>query len=60
MKCDLCDKEFNNAEELKQHKEEVHPMDQREVPDDMDKKNPEVKGEMPDAEPPVVPDPVHR
>jgi len=56
----LCDKEFNNAEELKQHKEEVHPMDQREVPDDMDKKNPEVKGEIPEAEPAVVPDPVHR
>ena len=60
MKCDLCDKEFNNAEELKQHKEEVHPTDQREVPDDMDKENPEVKAEMPDAEPAVVPDPVHR
>ena len=33
MKCDLCDKEFNNSEELMRHKEQVHPVDDREMPD---------------------------
>jgi hypothetical protein len=59
VKCDVCDKEFNNADELKQHKEEAHPMDQREVPD-MDGENPEMQREMPEPEPAVVPDPVRR
>jgi hypothetical protein len=26
MKCDLCDQEFANSEEVKRHKEEVHPI----------------------------------
>lgn len=26
MKCDLCDREFANSEEVKRHKEQVHPM----------------------------------
>jgi hypothetical protein len=26
MKCDLCDQEFANSEELKRHQESVHPM----------------------------------
>jgi len=26
MKCDLCDQEFANSEELKNHKEQSHPM----------------------------------
>jgi hypothetical protein len=47
VKCDLCGKEFNNSEELKQHKEQVHPMDEHEVPD-LDKENPEIEREMPD------------
>ena len=59
MKCDLCAKEFNNPEELKEHKEEVHPMDQHEVPD-MDKENPEIKREMPDSEPVEMPVPTTR
>jgi hypothetical protein len=49
VKCDLCDKEFNNSEELKRHKEQVHPMDQGEVPEIKDE-NPEVKREKEDSE----------
>jgi hypothetical protein len=26
MRCDLCDQEFANSEELKRHQERVHPM----------------------------------
>jgi hypothetical protein len=26
VKCDLCDQEFTNSEEVKRHKEQVHPM----------------------------------
>ena len=26
MKCDLCEQEFANSEELKRHQERVHPM----------------------------------
>jgi hypothetical protein len=26
VKCDICDQEFANSEEVKRHKEEVHPM----------------------------------
>lgn len=26
MKCDLCEQEFANSEEVKRHKEEVHPL----------------------------------
>jgi len=48
VKCDLCGREFNNAEELKQHREEMHPMDEHEVKD-MDEKNPEIEREVPDS-----------
>ena len=54
VKCDVCGKEFNNPDELKQHKEQAHPMDEHEVPD-MDRENPEVKREMPDSETPEMP-----
>ena len=54
MKCDVCDKEFNNSEELKRHKEQIHPMDGSEAPD-MDRENPEVKREMPESEPADMP-----
>jgi hypothetical protein len=50
----MCGKEFNNSDELKQHKEEVHPMDEGKLPD-VDEENPEIKREMPDAEPEDVP-----
>jgi hypothetical protein len=34
MKCDLCDQEFANSEEVKRHKEQVHPMgEEGEAPD---------------------------
>jgi hypothetical protein len=49
VKCDLCDKEFNNSEELKRHKEQVHPMDESETPD-VDRENPEIKRETPDSD----------
>jgi len=26
VRCDLCDQEFANSEEVKRHKEQVHPM----------------------------------
>jgi len=26
VKCDICDQEFANSEEVKRHKEQVHPM----------------------------------
>jgi hypothetical protein len=26
VKCDVCDQEFANSEEVKRHKEQVHPM----------------------------------
>ncbi len=55
MKCDLCDKEFNNSEELMQHKEQVHPMDDREMPDLAPEKR-----EMPDSEPAELPEPAER
>ena len=58
MKCDLCGREFNNAEELKQHREEMHPMDEHEVKD-MDEKNPEIEREVSDSEV-EMPAPVER
>jgi hypothetical protein len=33
MKCDLCNQEFANSEEVKQHKEQVHPMGDGKDPD---------------------------
>jgi hypothetical protein len=38
MKCDLCDQEFANSEEVKRHKEQVHPMGEAggEAPDLME------------------------
>ena len=60
MKCDACDKEFNNLDELKQHVEKVHPTNEADVAGDIEEENPEVKREMPEWEPAVVPDPVHR
>ena len=43
VKCDICDQEFANSEEVKHHKEQVHPMgeedgekpDLMETPDEM-------------------------
>jgi hypothetical protein len=59
MKCDLCQKEFNNSDELKQHKEQVHPMDEGGTPD-RDHENPEVKRETPEGEEVELPTPAER
>ena len=55
VKCDLCDQEFANSEEVKRHKEQVHPMgegdgetpDLMENPESSDGMKPEVS-EMPE------------
>ena len=37
VKCDLCDQEFANSEEVKRQKEQVHPMgEEGETPDLME------------------------
>ena len=54
MKCDLCDKEFNNSEELMRHKEEVHPVDNAEMPDLAPEKG------VPDSEPVDMPEPAEQ
>jgi Zinc finger, C2H2 type len=59
VKCDVCDKEFSNSEELKRHQEEAHPMDELETPD-MDPENPEVKREIADSKPAEMPTPLDR
>lgn len=33
MKCEMCEKEFANSEELMRHKEQMHPMAEGETPD---------------------------
>jgi hypothetical protein len=33
MKCDVCNEEFANSEEVKRHKEQVHPMGDGKEPD---------------------------
>jgi hypothetical protein len=30
VKCDICDQEFANSEEVKRHKEQAHPMGEEE------------------------------
>lgn len=41
MKCDICNQEFANSEEVKAHKEEAHPMGD-------DKEKQIVESEMPE------------
>jgi hypothetical protein len=36
MKCDLCNEEFANSEEVNRHKEEMHPMGDGKDPDIME------------------------
>ncbi len=47
MKCDICNEEFANSEEVKRHKEQVHPMGEEtgEKPDLMEEP---VEGETPE------------
>jgi hypothetical protein len=40
MKCDLCNEEFANSEEVKRHKEQVHPMGDGKGPDLMENPQP--------------------
>jgi hypothetical protein len=49
VKCDICDQEFANSEEVKRHKEQVHPMgeDEGEKPDLME--TPGMNGMEPDS-----------
>jgi hypothetical protein len=58
LKCDICDQEFANSEELTRHKERVHPMGEGdgEMPDMM--KRPAMNGDMTEAE--DVPEPAER
>ncbi len=52
VKCDLCDREFANSEEVNRHKEQAHPMgEEGEAPDLM--QTPAISGLTPDesAEP---------
>ena len=37
MTCDVCNQEFANSEEVKRHKEQVHPMGDGKDPDPMEK-----------------------
>jgi hypothetical protein len=39
LKCDLCEQEFANSEEVKRHKEQAHPMgdEEGEAPDMMER-----------------------
>jgi hypothetical protein len=56
MKCDLCNEEFANSEEVNRHKEEMHPMGDGKNPDIME--NPVSDSEeQNDSE---VPDPAER
>ncbi len=59
MKCDMCDKEFNNSEELKRHQEQVHPVDEQDNPE-MGRDNPEIKREVPDSDSVEMPTPAER
>ncbi len=47
VKCDICNREFANSEEVKRHKEEVHPMGEEsgEKPDLVEKPT---ENEMPE------------
>jgi hypothetical protein len=44
MKCDLCNEEFANSEEVKRHKEEMHPMGDGKDPGIME--NPGMSGSV--------------
>ncbi len=58
MKCEMCDMEFNNSEELKRHQEEAHPKDEGQT--DTDRENPEIQRETPDSDPVEMPPPAER
>jgi hypothetical protein len=57
MKCDLCNEEFANSEEVKRHKEQVHPMGDGKEPGLMEKPQPSDGPEQNESE---VPEPAER
>ena len=56
MKCDICDEEFANSEEVKAHKERDHPMGEQK---DSGLEKPDMNDQEPASEP-VEPEPVVR
>ena len=58
MRCDLCDQEFANSEELHRHQERVHPMGESEgeMPDRLE--GPAADHGLPGTE--AVPEPAER
>jgi hypothetical protein len=57
MKCDLCNEEFANSEEVKRHQEQVHPMGSGKESDLIE--NPQPSGGMEPNES-EVPEPAER
>lgn len=54
MKCDICDEEFANSEEVKLHKERDHPMDERNVQGDEQLEAPDQLDAEPERPEPIV------
>lgn len=54
MKCDICDEEFANSEEVKLHKERVHPLDERVSGDDDNLEKPDMMDGEPERPEPIV------
>jgi hypothetical protein len=57
VKCDLCNEEFANSEEVKRHKEQVHPMGDGKEPGLMENPQPSDGTERKESE---VPEPAER
>lgn len=51
MKCDICDQEFANSEEVKAHMEREHPMGEQEH---ADVENPDMMDKDSESEPVVI------
>ena len=58
MKCDICDEEFANSEEVKLHKERVHPIDERNSGEEENLESPDNMDAEPERPEPIV-RPVH-
>jgi len=52
MKCDVCGQELANSEEVKLHKERMHPLDERE--DDQELESPDRMDADPERPEPIV------
>ena len=53
MKCDVCNEEFANSEEVKLHKERVHPLDERKSGDE-NLEQPDMMDGEPERPEPIV------